>query len=204
MATAVKQRSLGFSEGLPTRLTAVALHSGVCFAVFADISLSYLSIVCAGFVPAERPGLGHFLLFHCLVLPLLKRLFLILYHQSRGRLPSLQYLKKYLTTKDMVLAIFFDIDAFDDDHSFKELGIEAINIEQKGDDFAYLCVSAEPGLTGEHEAFTRLIGKKNIRGSSTYKPKLIECEEELEKAFENILQQAVEVLKNLQKLPAAT
>src|SRR2546423_15180905 len=88
MATAVKQRSLGFSEGLPTRLTAVALHSGVCFAVFADISLSYLSIVCAGFVPAERPGLGHFLLFHCLVLPLLKRLFLILYHQSRGRLPD--------------------------------------------------------------------------------------------------------------------
>ena len=117
---------------------------------------------------------------------------------------SLQYLKKYLTTKDMVLAIFFDIDAFDDDHSFKELGIEAINIEQKGDDFAYLCVSAEPGLTGEHEAFTRLIGKKIIRGSSTYKPKLIECEEELEKAFENILQQAVEGLKNLQKLPAAT
>jgi hypothetical protein len=117
---------------------------------------------------------------------------------------SLQYLKKYLTTKDMVLAIFFDIDAFDDDHSFKELGIEAINIEQKGDDFAYLCVSAEPGFTGDHEAFTRLIGKKIIRGSSTYKPKLIECEEELEKAFENILQQAVEVLKNLQKLPAAT
>src|SRR6266568_8781903 len=76
MATAVKQRSLGFSEGLPARLTSVTLHAFVCFAVFDDISLSYLSIVCACFVPAERPSLGHFLLFHCLVLPLLTRLFL--------------------------------------------------------------------------------------------------------------------------------
>src|SRR5437588_9788669 len=76
MVTSVKQRALGLREGLPARLTAVTLHSFVCFAVFDDISLSYLSIVCAFFVPAERPSLGHFLLFHCLVLPLLKRLFL--------------------------------------------------------------------------------------------------------------------------------
>src|SRR5258708_11369347 len=93
---------------------------------------------------------------------------------------SLQYLKKYLAIKDMVLAVFFDIDAFDDDNSFKELGIEAFKVEQKGDDYAYLCVSAEPGLTGEHEAFTRLLGKKIIRGSINYKPKLIEREEEYE------------------------
>src|SRR5258708_33645285 len=92
---------------------------------------------------------------------------------------SLQYLKKYLATKDMVLAVFFDIDAFDDDQSFKELGIEAFKVEQKGDDYAYLCVSAEPGLGG-HKAFTRLLGKKIIRGSSNYKPKLIEREEEYE------------------------
>ncbi len=93
---------------------------------------------------------------------------------------SLQYLKKYLATKDMVLAVFFDIDAFDDDRSFKELGIEAFKVEQKGDDYAYLCVSAEPGLTGGHKAFTRLLGKKIIRGSSNYKPKLNEREEEYE------------------------
>src|SRR5690349_16517516 len=76
MATAVKQRSLGLREGLPTRLTAVALHAFVCFAVFDDIALSYLPIVWAGLIPAERSILGDLLLFHGLVLPLLKRFFL--------------------------------------------------------------------------------------------------------------------------------
>src|SRR5438876_10309366 len=74
--TSVKQGSLGLREGVFTRLTAVTLHSFVWFAVFDDLSLPYLSIVCACFVPAERPGLVYFLLFHCLVLPLLKCFFL--------------------------------------------------------------------------------------------------------------------------------
>jgi hypothetical protein len=45
MATAVKQRALGFREGLPACLTAVALHAFVCFAIFDDIALPDLSIV---------------------------------------------------------------------------------------------------------------------------------------------------------------
>ena len=76
MTTSIKQRSLGFRERLVTGVTAVALHSFVCFAIFDDISFSYLSIVCTCFVPAERPGLGYFLLFHGLGLPLFSPFFL--------------------------------------------------------------------------------------------------------------------------------
>jgi hypothetical protein len=74
--TAIKQRSLGLREGLFTGLTAVPLHSFVCFAIFDAIAFSYLCIVGTGFVPTERPSLGRFLLFHGLVLPLFSPFFL--------------------------------------------------------------------------------------------------------------------------------
>ncbi len=60
----VKHRALGFREGFSPRLTAGALHAFVCFAVFDDIALPSLSVVCTPFIPAERPGRGHFLLLH--------------------------------------------------------------------------------------------------------------------------------------------
>ena len=64
VTTAVKQGSLGLRERVFTRLTAVALHAFVGFAIFDDIALPDLSIVRTRFVPAERPDRCYCLLIH--------------------------------------------------------------------------------------------------------------------------------------------
>lgn len=91
---------------------------------------------------------------------------------------KLSLIRKFLAIKNMLLAIYFDIDRFED-LPLKDLGLKEKWKTYKGTDYIYRVSITKWDYFSEDKrnSLARLLGKKLIKGLENYKPDLFYKEE---------------------------